>query len=97
MQNRVTELNRMRSKHHDAAIASVSAVNRIPAVCGVGPICTGAPAIRRQAAAFCLETVNALFENRKQLFGVIAGSGSRTLRFFKRRIRSRFFHDMIYP
>ena len=65
LQQRVTELDRMRSKHHDAAIASASAVNRIAAFYGVGPIYTGDPAVRRQVAAFCMEVVSILFENRR--------------------------------
>ena len=65
LQQRVTELDRMRSKHHDAAIASASAVNRIAAFYGVGPIYTGDLAVRRQVAAFCMEVVSILFENRR--------------------------------
>ena len=64
-QDRVTELDRMRSKHHDAAIASASAVNRIAAYYGIGPIYHGDPAVRRQVAAFCMEVVSTLFENRR--------------------------------
>ena len=64
-QDRITELDRMRSKHHDAAIAGVSAVNRIAAYYGVGPIYTGDPTVRRQVAAFCMEAVSVLFENRR--------------------------------
>ena len=64
-QNKITELDRMRSKHHDAAIASASAVNRIAAFYGVGPIYTGDPTVRRQVAAFCMEAVRVLFENRR--------------------------------
>ncbi len=64
-QNRITELDRMRSKHHDAAIASASAVNRIADYYGVGPIYTGDPGVRRQVAAFCMEAVSILFENRR--------------------------------
>ena len=64
-QDRITELDRMRSKHHDAAIASASAVNRIAAFYGVGPIYTGDPSVRRQVAAFCMEAVRVLFDNRR--------------------------------
>jgi hypothetical protein len=64
-QDRITELDRMRSKHHDAAIASASAVNRIAAIYGVGPIYTGDPSVRREVAAFCMEAVRVLFENRR--------------------------------
>ena len=64
-QNRITELDRMRSKHHDAAIASASAVNRIAEYYGVGPIYNGELAVRRQVAAFCMEVVSVLFENRR--------------------------------
>ena len=61
----VTITHRMRSKHHDAAIASVSAVNRIAAFYGIGLIYTGDPAVRRQVAAFCMEVVRVLFDNRR--------------------------------
>ena len=64
-QERITELDSMRSKHHDAAIARASAVNRIAAYYGVGPIYTGDPTVRRQVAAFCMEAVSVLFENRR--------------------------------
>ena len=64
-QDRITELDRLRSKHHDAAIASASAVNRIAAFYGVGPIYTGDPSVRRQVAAFCMEAVRVLFDNRR--------------------------------
>lgn len=64
-QDRITELDRMRSRHHDAAIASALAINRIAAAYDIGPIYTGNPAVRRQVAAFCMETVSVLFENRR--------------------------------
>lgn len=64
-QDRITELDRMRSKHHEAAIASVSAVNRIAAFYGVGLIYTGDPTVRLQVAAFCMEVVRVLFDNRR--------------------------------
>lgn len=64
-QDRITELDRMRSKHHDAAIASAAAVNRIAEYYGAGPIYHGDPTVRRQVAAFCMEVVSALFENRR--------------------------------
>ena len=64
-QERITELDRMRSKHHEAAIAGVSAVNRIAAFYGVGLIYTGDPTVRRQVAAFCMELVRVLFDNRR--------------------------------
>ena len=64
-QERVTELDRMRSKHHDAAIAGAGAINRIAAYYSVGPIYTGDPTVRRQVAAFCMEVTASLFENRR--------------------------------
>ena len=64
-QNRITELDRMRSKYHDAAIASAAAINRIAAYYGAGPIYTGDPSVRREVAAFCMEAVRVLFENRR--------------------------------
>ena len=64
-QQRVTELDRMRSKNHDSAIASASAINRIAAFYGIGNIYTGDPAVRRQVAAFCMEVATVLFENRR--------------------------------
>ena len=64
-QDRITELDRMHSKHHEAAIASVSAVNRIAAFYGVGLIYTGDPTVRLQVAAFCMEVVRVLFDNRR--------------------------------
>lgn len=64
-QQRVIELDRMRSKYHDSAIASVSAINRIAAFYGVGDIYAGDPSVRRQVAAFCMEVTTVLFENRR--------------------------------
>lgn len=64
-QQRVTELDRIRSKTHDSAIASASAINRIAAFYGIGNIYTGDPAVRRQVAAFCMEVATVLFENRR--------------------------------
>ena len=64
-QQRVTELDRMRSKNHDSAIASASAINRIAAFYGIGNIYTGDPAVRRQVAAFCMEVATVLFEYRR--------------------------------
>lgn len=64
-QERVTELDRMRSKNHDSAIASASAINRIAAFYGVENIYMGDPAVRRQVAAFCMEVATVLFENRR--------------------------------
>ena len=65
LRTRVTELDRERSRNHDAAIASASALNRIAAAYGVGPIYTGDPALRRQVAAFCMEVTAHLFANRR--------------------------------
>lgn len=64
-QDRMSELDRMRSKNHDSAIASASAINKIAAYYGVGNIYTGDPAVRRQVAAFCMEVTSVLFENRR--------------------------------
>ena len=65
LRSRVTELDRERSRNHDAAIASAAAVNRIAAAYGIGPVYTGDPAVRRQVAAFCMEVTSWLFENRR--------------------------------
>ena len=65
LRTRVTELDRERSRNHDAAIASASALNRIAAAYGIGPIYTGDPARRRQVAAFCMEVTAHLFANRR--------------------------------
>ena len=65
LRDRVAELDRERSRNHEAAIASASSLNRIAAAYGVGPVYTGDPALRRQVAAFCLEVTEDLFENRR--------------------------------
>lgn len=64
-QDRVSELDRMRSKNHDSAIASASAINKIAAYYGIGNIYMGDPAVRRQVAAFCMEVASVLFENKR--------------------------------
>ena len=63
--SRITELDRERSRNHDAAIASAATINRIAAAYGIGPVYTGDPAVRRQVAAFCMEVTAWLFENRR--------------------------------
>ena len=65
MRSRITELDRSRSRSHDAAIASTSTLNRIAAAYGIGPLFTGDPARRREVAAFCMEVTAWLFENRR--------------------------------
>ena len=64
-QQRISELDRMRSKTHDSAIASASAINRIADFSGVRKIYMGDPAVRRQVAGFCMEVATVLFENRR--------------------------------
>lgn len=62
---RIQELDRMRTQHHEAAIASAPALNRIAAFYGVGPLFTGDPGQRRQVASLCMEATAILFENRR--------------------------------
>ena len=65
LRTEVTALDRDRSTHHNAAIASAGAINRIAALYGVGKIYGGDPEKRREVAQFCLELTETLFRNRR--------------------------------
>jgi hypothetical protein len=65
LRTEVTALDRDRSTHHNAAIASAGAINRIAALYGVGKIYGGDPEKRREVAQFCMELTETLFRNRR--------------------------------
>lgn len=61
---RIMELDRQRRITHEAAIASVSALERIAGMYGVSPLFTGDKDDRDQVADFCLEFVVKIYDQR---------------------------------
>ena len=57
------------SRHiaHEKAISSASMLNRLAAIYGSEPVYQGSRTERHQVAAFCLELVSFLFENRRRV------------------------------
>ena len=64
---KIGDYDARRHDAHEKAISSASMLNNLAAMYESEPVYKGSPTERHQVAAFCLEWVSFLFENRRRV------------------------------